>query len=361
MINCETYQEAASYLEHPAVSWDRGIPAGNGRQGVMLYGEPPEERILLNEESLWYGKKNCRTQSVGKEKLKFIRRLLEKGQAEEAQKLCRRWFTANPKYTNPFLPGAEILIDVCMDKSDVRDYSRGLDMERGIGWMKFLSGKVSHQRELLASVRFQVVAYRMETSAKGSLSFEVSLNRRPFEEHAWTEKDALYLSGETGAGAPWCTGCMAADTDGTVKIEGGFMVVEDASYAVILLCLQTGYEGKDPVGECRRILAEAAGAGYREIRRAHEKDYGRIWNKMRLDICGDEYTEQLPADQLLRRCNEPAVQAYLTQLLFNYARYLMIRSSYGCALPANLQGIWNGDFTPLWESGYSRNLMPEIR
>lgn len=67
MINCETYQEAASYLEHPAVSWDRGIPAGNGRQGVMLYGEPPEERILLNEESLWYGKKNCRTQSVGKE------------------------------------------------------------------------------------------------------------------------------------------------------------------------------------------------------------------------------------------------------------------------------------------------------
>lgn len=77
---------------------------------------------------------------------------------------------------------------------------------------------------------------------------------------------------------------------------------------------------------------------------------------MRLEIEGAEELAQIPADELLKRCEEPKVQGYLTWLMFSYARYLLISSSYGCALPANLQGIWNGSFTPPWESGYTINI-----
>ena len=78
-----------------------------------------------------------------------------------------------------------------------------------------------------------------------------------------------------------------------------------------------------------------------------------IW---RLEIEGAEELAQIPADEFLKRCEEPKVQGYLTWLMFSYARYLLISSSYGCALPANLQGIWNGSFTPPWESGYTINI-----
>ena len=45
------------YLTHEAKSWEQGLPMGNGRQGAVLLGGVQQERIVLNEESLWYGGK----------------------------------------------------------------------------------------------------------------------------------------------------------------------------------------------------------------------------------------------------------------------------------------------------------------
>ena len=105
-----------------------------------------------------------------------------------------------------------------------------------------------------------------------------------------------------------------------------------------------------------QALKEAAKAGFEEIKKAHIEEYGRLYNNMRLEIEGAEELAQIPADEFLKRCEEPKVQGYLTWLMFSYARYLLISSSYGCALPANLQGIWNGSLTPPWESGYTINI-----
>lgn len=62
----------------------------------------------------------------------------------------------------------------------------------------------------------------------------------------------------------------------------------------------------------------------------------------------------------MKRSREDGISAYLSALLFAYARYLMICSSFDCALPANLQGIWNGSYTPPWESGYTININLEM-
>ena len=50
------------YLAHEAKSWEQGLPVGNGRQGAVLLGGVQQERIVLNEESLWYGGKRERTE-----------------------------------------------------------------------------------------------------------------------------------------------------------------------------------------------------------------------------------------------------------------------------------------------------------
>jgi alpha-L-fucosidase 2 len=46
----------------------------------------------------------------------------------------------------------------------------------------------------------------------------------------------------------------------------------------------------------------------------------------------------------------------LEALLFHYGRYLLISSSRGNTLPANLQGLWNNSPNPAWNSDYHTDI-----
>lgn len=343
------------YLTHEAKSWEQGIPVGNGRQGAVLLGGVQQERIVLNEESLWYGGKRERAVEAGKEKLEKVRELLEKGEASKAQTLCSRWFVGNPRYTNPYHPAAEAVLNF-EPFGKVKEYFRGIDLEKGEAGVKICFDNCKTVREIFSSVKYQVTALRMKTDKEQGMSFSLGLNRRPFEENAEVEDREISLNGHSGDGVCYDVRCRVGKTDGRVCVEGGYLLVERASYVEIFFCVRTDYEDKKSLDACGRLLKEAAKAGFEEIKKAHIEEYGRLYNNMRLEIEGAEELAQIPADEFLKRCEEPKVQGYLTQLLFSYARYLLISSSYGCALPANLQGIWNGSFTPPWESGYTINI-----
>ncbi|MBQ1666924.1 MAG: glycoside hydrolase family 95 protein, partial [Prevotella sp.] len=43
-------------------------------------------------------------------------------------------------------------------------------------------------------------------------------------------------------------------------------------------------------------------------------------------------------------------------MYFTYGRYLLISSSRGVTLPANLQGIWNNSNSPAWNSDIHSNI-----
>lgn len=343
------------YLTHEAKSWEQGLPVGNGQQGAVLLGGVQQERIVLNEESLWYGGKRERAVEAGKEKLEKVRELLEKGEASKAQTLCGRWFVGNPRYTNPYHPAAEAILNF-EPFGKVKEYFRGIDLEKGEAGVKICFDNCKTVREIFSSVKYQVTALRMKTDKEQGMSFSLGLNRRPFEENAEVEDREISLNGHSGDGVCYDVRCRVGKTDGRVCVEGGYLLVERASYVEIFFCVRTDYEDKKSLDACGRLLKEAAKAGFEEIKKAHIEEYGRLYNNMRLEIEGAEELAQIPADEFLKRCEEPKVQGYLTWLMFSYARYLLISSSYGCALPANLQGIWNGSFTPPWESGYTINI-----
>lgn len=343
------------YLTHEAKSWEQGLPVGNGRQGAVLLGGVQQERIVLNEESLWYGGKRERAVEAGKEKLEKVRELLEKGEASKAQTLCSRWFVGNPRYTNPYHPAAEAVLTF-EPLGKVKEYFRGIDLEKGEAGVKICFDNCETVREIFSSVKYQVTALRMKTDKEQGMSFSLGLNRRPFEENAEAGDREISLNGHSGDGVCYDVRCRVGKTDGRVCVEGGYLLVENASYVEIFFCVRTDYEGKKSLDACGRLLKEAEKAGFEEIKKAHIEEYGKLYNSMKLEIEGEEELEKIPADELLKRCEEPKVQGYLTWLMFSYARYLLISSSYCCALPANLQGIWNGSLTPPWESGYTINI-----
>ena len=41
--------------ERPATEWVEALPVGNGRLGAMVFGGIHQERLQLNEDTLWAG------------------------------------------------------------------------------------------------------------------------------------------------------------------------------------------------------------------------------------------------------------------------------------------------------------------
>ena len=43
------------WYDKPAANWNEALPIGNGRLAAMIFGDPSNERIQLNEETVWAG------------------------------------------------------------------------------------------------------------------------------------------------------------------------------------------------------------------------------------------------------------------------------------------------------------------
>ena len=41
------------WYRQPAKEWEEALPLGNGRMGAMVFGGVEQERIQVNEESVW--------------------------------------------------------------------------------------------------------------------------------------------------------------------------------------------------------------------------------------------------------------------------------------------------------------------
>ena len=65
-------------LDTPATNFTQSIPLGNGRLGAMDYGNPKQERIVINVISMWSGGVENPNRNDASQYLPEIQRLLKK-------------------------------------------------------------------------------------------------------------------------------------------------------------------------------------------------------------------------------------------------------------------------------------------
>ena len=80
----------------PAAEWEEALPLGNGRLGAMIAGNLREERIQVNEETIWYGGWEDRLNPDARENLPKLRQLIREGRISEAEHLIRLAFISGP-------------------------------------------------------------------------------------------------------------------------------------------------------------------------------------------------------------------------------------------------------------------------
>ena len=362
------------WYRKPAEIWEEALPLGNGRLGAMVFGGVDSEWIQVNEESMWYGAPRDRHNPDAPEALPKVRKLIEEGKPLEAQQMMGECMTSCPAGAHPYQTLGNLRMWFAHE-GDYADYKRSLCLETAVTFVTYRVGDTTYTREMFISKPADCMVMRFAAEGNEKVNFTLKMDRGHYFDGVGKNKDknGIFLHGNLGCGG-FSFGMMVnvKTTDGTWRLAGESLIVENASEAILYFGARTTYrEPNATVQELESCLADrlnrAASRSYGELLKEHVADYKSLFDRVELSL-NDGFgngksgvkEEQLPTDERLKAVSEGAEDCDLMKVLFDYGRYLLISCSRPGDLPANLQGIWNKDFEPAWDSKYTININTQM-
>lgn len=366
------------WFKTPATKWDEALPIGNGRLGAMVFGKYREERIQLNEETYWTGGPYSTVVKGGHTVLPEIQRLVFEEKYLEAHNLFGRHLMGYPVEQQKYQSLANLHLFFEKQES-VQDYKRWLNLSTAVTSVSYTVDGVTYLREVFASAPDQTIVVRLTASKPGSISFKANLRGVRNQAHSnyatdYFRMDAVGQDGlaVTGKSADYMgiegklryeARIKVEPEGGTIKTDGVDLIVEGANAATLYFVAATNFVNykdvsADPHERVENYLKKLAGKKYESIQQAAIADYQKFFNRvmLTLPITQNSY---LPTNERMVRIQETPDPA-LAALSYNFGRYLMIASSRPGTQPANLQGIWNDDMNPSWDSKYTTNINTEM-
>ncbi|HPA03890.1 MAG TPA: glycoside hydrolase family 95 protein [Candidatus Hydrogenedentes bacterium] len=348
------------WYAQPAQEWTEALPVGNGRLGAMVFGRTGDERIQLNEETVWEGYARDTTNPKALEVLPEVRRLLFEGKNAEATTLAENMM-GEPQRIKSYQTLGDLVLSFA-PPGQTAGYRRSLNLDSGVASTRYTVDGVTYTRDVFASAPHNVIVVRIEADKPAAVSCGITLTRPQDAECVSDGPDQLVLTGrlgirhhETGepAGLSF-TGRLAARLEGgQLHNEGGAMRIDGAHAVTLVLAAATSYRGEEPLAATRETLATLP--GYPELRAAHLEDHRGLFRRVDLAL-GEGPGPDLPTDARLERVRNGESDPALAALYFQYGRYLLMGSSRPGTLPANLQGVWNEHLEAPWNSDYHTNI-----
>jgi len=362
------------WYDGPAGKWVEANPLGNGRLGATVFGQAENERIQLNEDTLWFGEPHDYSHPGAAEYLPQLRNLLFAGKQREAEQVAMQHFMSVPLRQTPYQPCCDLLLAFPGHK-DVTGYRRELDIDRAVSTVAYEVDGTRFTREVFVSHPDDVIVVRITADKPGKLGFTATLDT-PHEEKSLVAAGPRQLAlrgrvrkehGRFGKVIEnplrFEVHLQATAEGGTCRAGGEGITVENADAATLVLAAATNYVdfedvNGDPARRCVETIKRAGSKPYEKLREAHVADHRSLFRRVTLDLGTTEKAE-LPTDERIKRFAEGDDPA-LAALYFQFGRYLMIACSRPGSQPANLQGIWNESTSPPWECKYTVNINTEM-
>jgi alpha-L-fucosidase 2 len=356
--------DLALWYDGPAGSdWLRALPVGNGRLGAMVYGNTDTERLQLNEDTVWAGGPHDYSNTRGAAALAQIRQQVFANQWSQAQSLIDQAMLGSPAAQLPYQPVGDLRLTL-PGNSGVSGYQRWLDLTTATSVVTYVANGVRYRREVIASTPDQVIAVRLTAETAGSISFSAAFSTPQRASASSPDGTTIALDGVSGdargiAGSVRFLALVrAVAAGGSITSSGGTLRVSGATAVTLLVSVGTSYVdyrtvNGDYQGIARSRLSAAQASTYDTLLARHVADYQALFGRVTLDVGRTSAADQ-PTDVRIARhgsVSDPQFSA----LLFQYGRYLLISSSRPGTQPANLQGIWNDQMAPPWDSKYTIN------
>ena len=392
---------------------EKSLPIGNGGIGGTVFGGITRERIQLNEKSLWsggpsesrknYNGGNLENKGNNGATMNSIHEYFANGQDNSATNLAKRNLigASDDNGTNGYgyyLSFGNMYIDFknVSSNSDVKNYTRDLDLNTAIAGVNYDKGSTHYSRENFTSYPDNVIVTHITADGSEKISLDVSV------EPDNNRGDAVNGIGDSSYKRDWDTKVsnglisingqlkdnqmkftsqtqVITDNAGTVKDGNGKVSVSGASEVTIITSIGTDYKDEYPsyrTGESADELTsrvkwyvdQAAAKTYEELKANHVSDYQKIFDRVDLNLGQTVSTK--PTDELLSAYKAgtatDAERRQLEVMLFQYGRFMTIESSRETTtdengyvretLPSNLQGLWVGANNSPWHSDYHMNV-----
>jgi alpha-L-fucosidase 2 len=366
------------WYDKPAQKWEEALPVGNGRLGAMVFGKNREERIQLNEETYWSGGPYSTVMKGGYKVLPEIQKLVFEEKYLAAHNLFGRNTMGYPVEQMKYqcLANLHLFFE---NQDSITNYKRWLDLENGISGVSYVSDGITYQREVFSSAPDQVIVVRITANKPGSISFTANLRGERNQVHSNYATDYFKMDpyGDdglilTGKSADYMgvegklryeARIKAMPEGGTIKTDDVNLIIENANSVTLYFAAATNFVNyKDVsanqhqrVNDYFKIIENKK---YKTILESAVADHKKYFNRVSLQL-SNTANSYLPTPERVKKIQtEP--DPSMASLSYQFGRYLMIGSSRPGTQPANLQGIWNDNMNPSWDSKYTTNINTEM-
>jgi len=359
------------WYNNPAEKWVGALPLGNGRLGVMVFGNTSNEHIQLNDDSLWPADMGWDEPDGNKHDLETIRALLFAGRNKDADSLFVEKFSRKRVVRSHQTLG-DLYID--FNHTNITEYRRELNLSKATVSISYKSDGHLITQKAFVSAPHQAIIIEFESESAGGLNGKVRLTRPEDEGYPTVitrtnETNLLIMQGEvTQRGAvfdsepaPILSGVKfesilkIKNVGGEVRKGEDYLELKNVKKATFYLVSNSSFYHDNYQGQNKTDLAAIKDLDYATLEEAHIRDYQNLYSRVKLNL---NYTkpDTIPTDERIKLMANETVDLGLEELLFNYGRYLLISSSRAGTNPANLQGLWNKHITAPWNADYHLNI-----
>ena len=260
------------WYTRPAESaMNEALPVGNGRMGGLVFGGVADERVALNEDSLWTG-------------------------------------GANPSGDYGSMGGYQTLGDLRLHLEGMdaaTHYRRSLDLAHAQAEVVYRANGIQYRREYFASHPDQVLVVHLTADKPGGYSGSLALA----DAHggaAAGDGHTLRLSGALANGIRYASRLAVLHQGGTVTAIGDRLVFAKCDSLTLLVGAGTNYVmdparhylGDDPAPRVARQMEAAGGKSFEALQAAHLADYAALFGRVHLDLGASPAARRaLPTDQ----------------------------------------------------------------
>ncbi len=355
-------QSELLWYKNEAQDWNEALPVGNGRLGAMVFGRPLYEELQLNEDSVWSGGKRERNNASALQNLSKVRELLLDEKISEAQDIVCESFCGTPINQRHYQTLGSLFIGIDGDINKITDYERSLDISQAVAKTTFTLDGNRIERTVIATNPDNLILVSIKSQKPISINLTVDGRDDYFDSNTPVSDDEIhYYGGMGGKDGIDFFSSIKVYTNGNSKRSGSLLRVYNLTEATIAISCRTSYYHKDnyssiAISDTQKI----ADTDFATLLDRHIKDYKSYYDRCSLSLCDNSNgASDRPTDERLSNVSENNDNK-LTELYFNFGRYLMISGSREGTLPTNLQGIWNKDMWPAWGCKFTININTEM-
>jgi len=364
-------QDQVIWYQQPASVWEEALPLGNGRLGVMVFGNPKEERIQLNDDSLWPSDMGWDHPEGTPDDLNQIRKLLKSGEIQTVDALLVEKFSRKTVVRSHQTLG-DLFINFNHDS--ISDYERSLNLNRAVATTKFKSNGYEISQTTFVSAPDQTIIINLESEHPQGLNGTLQL-KRPKDEgyetaQTYSKDGSLIMEGEVtqrkgtfdSKPSPILEG-VKFQTILLPKHQGGTIISQDQQLEFkgiqkleLRIVSNSSYYFEDFKMQNKKQLAALKEMSVETIKKNHIEDHQSLFNRVELDLITDNTLQKTPTDKRIEAIKTGKEDIELQETLFHFGRYLLIASSRKGTLPSNLQGLWNPHINAPWNADYHLNI-----